>query len=101
MTFNNTALTAAQAIFITLGEAASYHKSTGVVSTVQVIVDRNIEVFPGGFDSNAAERRTEISIQKADAPLIQRGEKIVTSSDAWEVKDILEDDGIEVRVSVK
>ena len=91
----------AAAVFQQLGKAVAYHTHTGIVRTVQAIIDKGVEVFPGGFESNASERRTEISLLWTDAARVKRDEKIVDGDDVYTVEEILEDDGIEIRVAVR
>ena len=91
----------AVAIYNMLGEAVTYHQATGIQRSIKAIIDRNVQSFPGGFETDAGERRTEISLLKSDAPRLTRGELIVTDDVDYEIKDIIDDDGIEVRATVK
>jgi hypothetical protein len=101
MTWDAIAEASAAAVFQQLGKAVSYHHHTGVVCTAQAIIDKGVEVFPGGFDTGVAERRTEVSLLWTDAARAQRGEKIIDGDTAYVIEDIIEDDGIEIRVAVR
>ena len=93
MSFNDLAAGAANAQWQILGEVVSYHQRGGKVSTIQAIIDQDVEVYPGGFESSTPERRNEISLLKTSVPHIKAGELIVSETDTFELCDLISDRG--------
>lgn len=94
-------IAAAETLFDALGQPVEYHRDGGVISSIQAIIDKDVEFWPGGFEAVVAERRIEISILKGDVDKPKRGEMVVASDVTYQVEDVLFDDGVEVRVSAK
>jgi hypothetical protein len=85
-----------------LGESVSVHsKERGTVTACNAVIDKDVEIFPSGFESGVSERMTEVTLLKADAPYLTRGDLIVYGSTSYSVQDIIEDDGVVVKVTVK
>lgn len=80
-----------------LGEPVTYVTQTGVRNSINAVIGLQYDEFGA---SRVGDKSRQISIVKADAPRITRGEQIITAeSVAYQVEDILEDDGYVVRVS--
>lgn len=98
MTFEAADARAAAKVIRLLGESVEYHTSAGVVTSIYAVIDKDIQ--PTGYESMVSEARKEISVLVSDAPHIKRGEFIV-SDVKYTVRDILENDGVVIRVSAK
>lgn len=93
MTFADYDRSAAASQLAILGEVVSYHTLGGLVRTIQAIVDRDVEEYPGEFESAAHDVRHRITLLSTDAPNIKAGELIVFGSDAFELCDRLTAEG--------
>lgn len=100
MAFIDLCTAGAAAIFSHLGEAATYRHQNGEVVSTDVIRDPDVLIV-GPFESDSAERRTEIEMLRADVGVPLRGDVIVIGEANYEVQDLLDDDGMVVRVTVK
>ncbi len=101
MNFEDIDIAASRHIFTALGSVnAVYSPAVGDDVTTDVIVDKDVEVFPGGFDSEVTERMTQISLQKSDITSAQRGETVIVGSITYLLKDLISDDGIEIVYTV-
>ena len=70
------------------------------VATV-VFIDRNVDVFPGDYETGVSERRTEITLRADHAPNPCRGDVIATDSESFTVAELLDSDSFSSKVSVK
>jgi len=81
---------------------ASYQKLAGgspIVTTV--LLDQDVEVFPGGFESNVAEHRVEMVVRYDHIGSVARGDTVTIGSDVYDVEDELLNDRTKIRVTVK
>jgi len=80
-----------------------YNPEVGNARSVKVFINKDMERYPGGFESNVSQYGTEIVIQSNDAPDIARGDQIIDGSTVYEVQDRIPEgcDQFEITVSVK
>ena len=104
MSFNDISKKADAKILGKLGEPAIYTpKATGVLINTSVIVDHDIEVFPGGLDSSVTATQTEMDLLYADVPNPKKGDTVSMGGETFTVDDLLPggNDRSMVRVVVK
>ena len=101
MTFRTVNSAMSSAVITVLGEPVTHHSHKGTVHAVYAVVEENVEVFPGGFDSGVTERTNKISMLKTDVPDLKRDDLIVTADALYTVQDIIEDDGVVIEVSAR
>jgi len=80
---------------------AYYCYVDGGRTQIEVVILKDVDAF-GSFDSSTSERRDEaefVARQLRRAP--RRGDRIIADHLTLTVQDLLEDDNIMVRVSVK
>jgi len=84
---------------------AVYTPAVGDPVTTVVLLDRDVEQFPGGFESNVSERRTEIEFRKDHVSSPSRDETVTVTLPAgdtvYTLHDVVTDDGFSVRISVR
>lgn len=99
MSIDHAALNAS--CFTAFGEAATYTPSGGSPVAITVIVDRNVDLAPGGFDSTVIERRTVLNILKTEVAAPERGDVCVVGATSYTVDSVFDDDGYVVKVAVR
>lgn len=81
-------------------EATYWPQGGDPIKTI-VLVDRNVESFPGGFEANIAEKRTEVAVRYDQIKTVQRGDKITLPDETFIVKDEVDNDHFAITVTVK
>lgn len=101
MTFNAATSAMTVGLFNALGEAADFHHETGVISNIQVMINYDVEPVPTEFESVYNENFIEAEFMSADIPQSVSGEKIITTSKAFEIVSQLSRDDQVTRYSVR
>lgn len=94
MAFDDYDSVAAEKQWELLGAEVTYTDYLAVESTIQALIDKDVEVYPAGYESQAPERQTEISLLLADVPTPKSGETITHGSIVYELVDLVADDGV-------
>lgn len=113
MSFDTASRAMAVAVFNALGDVVTYHGLPAAFSAgfsagfsgaggtdIQAIIDKDVETFPDAFDSGNTEQMTQASFLKADVPMFNRDDYIVSGSDIYTIETRINDDGIVVKYAV-
>jgi|GEM_PF-3865226 len=65
-----------------------------------VFIDRNVETFPGGYETGVSEKRVEITLRSDHAPTPRKGDIIAISNESFTVAELLDSDSFSNKVSV-
>lgn len=80
---------------------ASYTPAGGSSVETVVFIDRNVEVYPGDYETGVSEKRVEITLRSDHAPTPSKGDVIATSDESFTVTELLDSDSFSSRVSVQ
>ncbi|RLA21066.1 MAG: hypothetical protein DRQ61_09055 [Gammaproteobacteria bacterium] len=81
--------------------AATYWPQGGDSVETIVLIDRDIQLFPGGYESGVAEKRTEVVLRFDHVGTVQRGDVITLPGETLTVEDEISNDRFAVKVTVK
>lgn len=80
--FSSSLQRVSKSVFTFKGDPATYTpKGTGVPIKTTAIVYREVEVFPGGFDSSATGKQIHVAVPSADVSKAKKGDKILVETD--------------------
>lgn len=80
---------------------ARYQPEGGEGVDTVVFIDRNVEVYPGDYETGVSEKRVEITLRSDHAPTPSKGDVIATSDESFTVTELLDSDSFSSRVSVQ
>ena len=83
-----------------LGETVTYTPSGGDPVSLNAIVDYNVTPVEGLY-GEVGERRNEITLRKTDVSGANRGDAVMVNAVAYTLQDLIEDDGIVERWSLR
>jgi hypothetical protein len=69
---------------------AVYHPSGGIAVPTVVFIDRNVQLFPGGYETGVSERRTTITLRSDHAPRVCDGDVVVVGEETFVLSDPVE-----------
>lgn len=85
-----------------VGKDATYTPAGGSpIPNLRIIIDRDVQRFPGGFNSQVSGRRTEVSFLASSGIAPKRGDTIDSESETFKVEGLEGNDGNFITVSVK
>lgn len=80
--FNQSLKRVADSVFEFKGDPATYTpKKTGVPIKTVAIVYRDVDTFPGGFDSSVTGKETHVALPSADINQAKKGDFIVVETE--------------------
>jgi len=89
-------------IFSIRGTAAIFTPAEGDPLSCRVLIERDTDLQPGGYEAQAWGRGTTLEYRLDEVGKeADRGETFTVGSDVWTVRKVEENDGLTVKVVVK
>lgn len=86
----------------TFGTAGSYTPAGGRTVYTQILIEEQADPFAGAdFDGRYQEQRREAFILATAAPNPKRGDALKVGAVTYQVDEVVRDDGLLVRLSVR